>query len=395
MAELDVRSLVESAYNEAEAASGESAEAVSGDVAMGDAGVSEAAPGTAEASSDAGGSEQAQAKADRARDEKGKFATKSKTKEVAQNPASSKTAAVAEGSVGVPPVVDASQLSAPVVAAEVLKAPQGLTPLEREVFAKAPPEIQKALARLDQSARQALMESAPAKKLEAEFRQAVAPHEQMLRESGFNNPMDAVQSAFGTIRQLRSGSPHEVAQTLAGLAHMYGVKRFGPGFVEQFAGVFDAGPQQQQQQAQMDPRTIAAQVRQEVMQDFQNQRQQANQARIAQELQAFEADPANEFFHDLVPLMTAIIQASPPDKRPTVKEAYDRAALADPTIGAIMQKRANQVAAKATTASTQQARLAASSVKSTPSTGASSVKAPKTMREMVEASYDATIGGGR
>ncbi len=394
MAEKDMRELVESAYNEAEASGGESAEAVPGDVAVGDAGLAEAPAGVAEASSDAGGSESAQAKSDRARDEKGKFAPKPKTKEVAKNPAASKSAVVAEGGVGVPPSSDASQLPAPVVAAEQVKAPQGLTPQEREVFSKSPPEIQKALARLDQSARQALMEAAPARKFQQEYAQAIAPHEQMLRDAGFNNPMEAVQSAFGTIRQLRSGSPHEVAQALAGLAHMYGVKRFGPGFVEQFAGVFDAAPQQQQgQQAQMDPRTIAAQVREQVMRDFQSQRQQQHGERIRQDLQAFADNPENEFFADVAPTMTAIIQAAPPGQKVDVKDAYERAIWADPGIRDIMQKRAVAQAAKAATASTQQARNAASSVKSTPSTGASSLRTPKTDRERVEAAYDTVYGG--
>jgi hypothetical protein len=108
MAEADIKSLVESAYNEAEAAGGESAEAVSSDVAVGDAGVAEAQAGTAAASGDAGGGEPAQAKADRSRDEKGKFAPKPKEAQ-ALKPAAPK-APVAEGAVGGPPTADGSQL---------------------------------------------------------------------------------------------------------------------------------------------------------------------------------------------------------------------------------------------------------------------------------------------
>jgi hypothetical protein len=390
--EADIKSLVESAYNEAEASGGESPESVSSVVAVGSADVAEASPGVAETSSDDGGSgESPTTKADRARDEKGKFAPKPKEGQ-ALKPAASKSPAVAEGAVGGPPTTDGSQLSPPVVA-EALKAPQSLTPAEREAFAKAPPEIQKALARIDQTVRLANQEAAPAKRFHQEAQAAFAPYSEMLQRSGFKSPVEAAQNAFHTIQQLQSGGPEQVVAVISSLIQGYGTKRFGAQFIEQLAAGIDGQPQQPgQQPAHIDPRQIAAQVRQEVMNDFQAQQEQRQKAQISKDLESFAADPQNEFFGDVGEVMLGLITATPKGRPIDIAGIYDRACYADPEIRAILQTRAKQVAAKATTASTQQARLAASSVKSTPSTGASSVRKPTTVREMVEAAYDAADG---
>ncbi len=385
MAELDMHSLVTSAYEQAEAneaSNGESAEPVAESLAVGDSGVAETAPGTAETTGDDGGSrESSAAKADRARDEKGKFAPKPKESQ-ALKPAAPKTAAVAEGVAGaLSPTGGDSQLSPP--PAEALKAPQGWKPSAREQWAKLPPEVQAETVRRERETEAALREAAPAKRFHQEFGQAIAPFEGMLRQSGFANPIQAVQAAFQTINQLQTSDPRGRAQVFANLLKSY------PADIETLAGLIDGAPQQAQQPAHIDPRAIAAQVRQEVMNDFQAQRQQQNEARISKDLEAFTADPKNEFFNDVAPVMAALIRSVPQGQKIDINAIYERAIWSDPGIRDIIQKRASQVAGKAATASTQQARIAASSVKSTPSTGASSIRAPKTDKERVEAAWEA------
>jgi hypothetical protein len=388
--EADIKSLVESAYNEAEASGGESSEPVSSVVAVGSADVAETPSGVAEASGDDGGSgESPTTKADRARDEKGKFAPKPKEGQ-ALKPAASKTPAVAEGAVGGPPTTDGSQLSPPV--AESLRAPQGWKASAREQWAKLPPDVQAEAVRRERETERVMQEAAPARRFHQEAQAAFAPYSEMLQRSGFKSPVEAAQNAFHTIQQLQSGGPEQVVAVISSLIQGYGTKRFGAQFIEQLAAGIDGQPQQQQQPAHIDPRQIAAQVRQEMEQDWAQKRQQQTQAQLAQELDAFGADPANEFLQDVAPVMAALIGAVPKNQKVDLKDIYQRAIWADPGIRDIMQKRASQVAAKATTASTQQARLAASSVKSTPSTGASSVRKPTTVREMVEAAYDAADG---
>jgi hypothetical protein len=177
-----------------------------------------------------------------------------------------------------------------------------------------------------------------------------------------------------------------VANLVAQIIHARGIP------VDMLAQAMDGAPQgQAQQQPQhLDPVALRQQIKQELLQDFQGQRQQQSAYQAQQQAQAFMSDPSNEWAEDVRDAMAGLLSSG---QQMTLKEAYDRAIWSDPGIRDILLKRQKHEAAKAAAASTQQARLAASSVKSTPGTGASSAgRAPKTVREAVEAAFEQADG---
>lgn len=385
MGNEDYGSAVRAAFETAGTAGGDdggSAEGAAPPVAVESSPV-EAAPdtGSETASSPDGGGSQKTA-AERARDAAGRFSAKSKTQEVAK-PVVGKPAAESPSAEAPPTAAEGAQL--PEAAAVATKAPQGLTPSEREAFAQASPEIQKALARLDQTSRQALQESAPARQLANAFQETVSPYVGMMRAAGAQNPLQAVGGILQQWAVLQGGNAENKAHLVASIVRQSGIP------IELLAQAIDGGPQGQgQQQPQhFDPVAFRQQVKQELMQDFQGQRQQMAQSQAQQEAQAFMTDPANEWAEDVRDSMAALLSGG---RKMTIQEAYDRAIWSHPEIRDILQKRKAADAAKAATASTQQARIAASSVKSTPSTAASSVRAPRTVKEAVQAAFDQADG---
>lgn len=387
MADTDFRALVEGAYNQADSgeSSGDTGEnsTVDGSISSGETQSLATSGASPEPSTDT--TDATETPSVRARDASGKFAKGKSSGTSSTRPPAQGGQDVAAPANTVPssPALDgvASLEQAPPVA-EVVRAPQSLTPAEREHFATTSPVIQKALARIDQTVRQQMQDAAPAKRFQQEMMQVLGPHEQMFRETN-TPPAQVVQSLLQTVHQLRQGSPAARAEIFANLFRSY------PTDIEALAKHIDAAPAPTQAQ-QMDPRSIAAQVRQEVLQSIQQERQQSTTQRLQQEVEAFAADPKNEFFGDVHEDMTMLLNRNP---KLNLADAYKKAIRMNDEVSGILQKRAAATAGKAATASTQQARIAASSVKSTPSTGASSgPTAPKNHRDMVAAAWDSLEG---
>jgi hypothetical protein len=395
--DIDIGSLVSEAYGEAETTGNDVASAGASAADAGGVGGAEAPPDGVAAGADPGASgsprdgaadSPGEVESKGGRDEKGRFAPK--TKDAAAKAKAPKEVAGAQSSAGVlPPLSSGDSLQAAPPPAEVIRAPASLTPSEREHFAKAPVEVQKAFARLDKEVRQTMQEAAPARKFQEEYQRAViGPYQGMLQRAGLN-PIQATQSAFNTIDQLINGTPESRAQVFHALMQAY------PTSLEVLAAHIERGPQPQQQQQQthqaMDPNAIVSQV----LQAIDQRRGQAASARQEQEIQMFADNPANEFFGDVGHEMLAMLRAAKERRvELSMKDAYDRACRANPEVWEILQKRSKADAAKAATASTQQALRAASSVRSTPSSGASSQgsKRNESIRDVVAGSWDSLEG---
>lgn len=403
MGDTDFRAMVEGAYAEAETGAtdggGASGAAPDAGVEPGGAGVLDEQPGQAAAGQgqDQGDDGSAVAAAQRARDAAGRFAPKGKdapqakaTKPVTPKPGGEASAPASTGG-DTPLATDAASIAPP----PAHKPPQSWTPAEREHFAKAPPEVQAAIARREREAAMAVQEAAPAKRFHQEVSQAFRPYEQFAQSIG-QTPLGLAQQASQVAMQISTAPPHIAAQVLANL-----IRSRRDISLDLINNHLADQPEQPGQPAHIDPIAIAQQAEQRVWSRLQGERQQKMQARFEQEVSAFASDPANEFFsHEehgpaIQSRVLGLIQATshlPPDKQPPLSDLYGEAVWAHPATRAIMQKRADAERAKASVASTQQARTAASSVKSTPSTGASAVQTPKTHREMVAAVYDSLEG---
>jgi hypothetical protein len=236
-----------------------------------------------------------------------------------------------------------------------------------------------------------MQEHAPAKRFQQEVSQAFQPYAQFAQSIG-QTPLALAQQASQVALQISTAPAHIAAKTFADLI------RSRPDVQLELinAHLHGEAEQAQPQQQTLSPEAIIQRAKQEWRQEQQQNEQQKLQAHFEQEVTAFSQDAANEFMlHEehgqaIQSRIAALLRA---DSKLPLKDAYAEAAWAHPATRAIMQKRADAERAKATNASTQQAKLAASSVKSAPSTGASSLRTPKTDRERVEAAYDTVFGG--
>lgn len=316
----------------------------------------------------------------RTRDEVGRFAKgKGDEKKPDQAPAAQK----AQQKPVVPTPVRPTQAGAiappqPVAAAEPIKAPQSWKPAAREHFARLPPEVQAEVMRREKETAIALQESAPARKEVEAWRQAVAPFEAQIRAEG-GEPIQAVHSLLQTAAALRG--PNKVA-VVANL-----IRSFGVPLQELDAALAgEAPPPQGQQPAQFrDPRFDEFLG---TLQQAQTQKRQAQQQRAAADVQAFAKE--NEFFDDVRYEMQAFMTSAAERKvAMTLQEAYNRACWGNDEVRAILQQREAAKAANVQVASTQQARAAASSLKSQPTGGVGGGSKPNSRRAAIEAAAEA------
>lgn len=390
MPDMDFRSMVANAYAEAEGAEtetqgapdnggGEAPETPAVDVDAAPAGGVESIEAAAADNGGDAAAAKETAAAIRARDEKGKFtkaakvaAAKSETKAPASGDAPSSTGEV-------PPIASGDSISQ-------TKPPQSLTPQERDVFARAPPEIQKALLRIDQTAKQALQESAPARRFTQEIGQTFGP---IAQAHGVQIPQllqDFAQASQG----LLSNDQGTKARVFAGLMHRYGLQD-----MDALIGALNnpqAAPPQAQQRP-VDPEEITRRVEQRMEQKY-------VQRQADTELRGFMADKANEFLAGehgnrvLAHMHASIRAAEGMGEELSLKDAYDSAIWGLPQTRAILNSKVAAERAKAAAASTQQARNAAVSVKSAPSTASSSApKASAKHRDIVAAAWETLEGG--
>lgn len=308
--------------------------------------------------------EPVETKADRARAPDGKFA-KAEPKLEAKTPAPA------------PAVETKTPAPAPQAATtESYKAPQSWKPGVREKWAALPPEVQAEVARVDREVRQTMQEAAEHRKLASEFRSTVAPYEGMLRAEGIE-PVKAVASLLQTFAALRTAPPQHKAQMLANMVKNFGVP------IEALDAALVGQPQQQQAQAPYrDPRVdqLMAEI-----ESAKAARGQQLQATVQQEIGQFAE---KEFFEDVREDIADILEMNA--KRGvamTLEEAYNRACRIHPEVSRALSQREAAKQAATATAATQQAKRAASSIKSSPSGGVGK-EAPSSIRDLLESGFD-------
>lgn len=148
------------------------------------------------------------------------------------------------------------------------------------------------------------------------------------------------------------------------------------------------------QEAYADPKVIAAQVRQELTQSFQQQRQERETVKARAAVEEFAANPEHEFFEDVWADMAGLIDsAKARGVEMDMKEAYTRSVWANPEIRAIVQQREQAKSAATSEAATQRASAAGSSVRNHPATAINGAR-PGDLRSDIMASI-AKLNGGR
>ncbi|HAM41749.1 MAG TPA: hypothetical protein DCP69_10565 [Candidatus Omnitrophica bacterium] len=262
-----------------------------------------------------------------------------------------------------------------------IKAPQSWKPLAREKWASIPAEVQAEVARREREVTTTLQEVAKTRKEHAEFAQTVAPYMGMIQAES-STPIQAVANLLQTAAALRTAPPAHKAQLVAQLVKQFGV----PIDALDAALSGQAMPQGQAQQQYRPPEDTAKIVEQVIA-----KRLEAVQAsRAEKELSTF-AD-SHEFFADVREDMADLIEvASRRNVAMTPEQAYTRAIALHPEIGDVLKQRDSAKASATAQATTQRAKAAASSVKSSPAAGGNAAQ-PRGIREQLEAAA-ATLSG--
>lgn len=158
-------------------------------------------------------------------------------------------------------------------------------------------------------------------------------------------------------------------------------------------------PQQPQPAAAPDPRLMQhIQHLTNTVNQQQQERQQATRQQVDQEIGAFASDPANLYFANVKGAMAQIIQASArAGQQISLKDAYERATWADPTIrpllitaqGSVQQQAATQAQRDAAA----RARQASGSLAGSPTPGARQATPKRDIRDELGANWDAAATG--
>jgi hypothetical protein len=288
------------------------------------------------------------------------------------------------------PVVDpkapAAQANATAEVKPKLKAPQSFKPTAREDWDKVPESVQAEIDRRERETARALQEAAPARKFQQDFEASVKPFAAML---GNGDPIAATKQLFQTAHVLHYGPPQQKQQLVESILDGYAVPvdhnlvarlitKHGVN-IDHLAAALQGQSQpaspangQAQQQAAFDPNQLVEQITQRVTQSFAKQRQESATQKAQRELQSFVESGKAEFWDDVKDSFGDVMEmAAKRGIALTPEQAYNRAiqlerANPDSEIGKVLQRREEAQRAKASVASTQRARLAASSPKPQP-----------------------------
>jgi hypothetical protein len=280
-----------------------------------------------------------------------------------------------------PPAPLAAEGEAPPAALEEdhTKAPVGLPPEAREAWKDTPPAVQKALAKREADFANGIKHYAEQAKRADSMDKSLAPYSQFF---AMNGGVGAVlPSLLQTGSMLQMGSPQQKAESIAGLIKQFGVDvRALDNFL-----VGAAPPPGQQQQTEfnqaMDARLAPMQQQLQYYQQRDQQQARSEQQVVADEVSAFSTDPKNEFYNDLRSDMADIMDMSANrGVKLTMQEAYDKAAMLNPTINQILLSRQGQQ-------SVDGKRRAASSIHGGPG-GSGGGQAHDTMRSAIEDAWD-------
>jgi hypothetical protein len=311
-----------------------------------------------------------QERADRVRDEKGRFAKKVET------PAGT------ESVEAQPAKVEEVAVAPPVEAPPPVKPPQSWRATQRELFGTLPPEVQQEVLRRETEITRALQESSEARQAAQWFKETTTPYEQLFRAEGVDAKR-AVQNLLQTSAALQTGAPMTRAQIVANIVRTYLPGRDGLELLDQvLSGQQVTASPQWNQQPQRDPRVDQLLQQVEAAKAQQQQTLQVRAQQAVQEVQELE------FFEDVREDMADILDLSA--RRgiaKTPKQAYDQAVSLHPEVSKVLQQRAAAKAAVTPNGATQRARVAASSVKSTPASAVAG-EAPRNLRDEIAAAFE-------
>lgn len=271
------------------------------------------------------------------------------------------------------------------------KAPVSWRPERRESFASLPREVQEEVTRRETEMSRFVEQTSQARNYATAINNELAPFQAMIRAEG-GNDVTAVRSLLQTAYHLRTANPQAKAQMVAQMILQHGID---PNLLDQSLA---AALQGRQAQPQNDPTMSYVQQQLKPIQDFFGQLQQRQQQveqdlsrQVQTDLATFAADPKNEFYADVSPIMGDILAtATANGMQMSLQDAYTRATLAHPSISTIVMNRQMSQRGAQQTAATRRARNASASLPSggAPSGAADAGTKPANRRSALEAAWE-------
>lgn len=260
-----------------------------------------------------------------------------------------------------------------------LKAPSQWKPQVREKWGQLPREVQEEIIRREGDNLRLVGSVGQKIKFADDVGRHLAPFAERLQGNKVS-PNDFVADVFNTVKGLAHGSQEEKAALVANIVQTYGVDLR---VLDQVLTARISAPPPNQEV--MAARQLAA--RAEAVLRSQRQGIETQVATSATStLDAFGADPKNEFFADVRDLMADLMEAG---RAKTLDEAYSAAVWAHPDTRKILLQREAQQRATTRTQRAAAAREASSSIHGTPlHAGGAALNPNATLRETIEAAID-------
>lgn len=236
------------------------------------------------------------------------------------------------------------------------------TPEARETWAQMRPEHQQEVARRELEISQTLTRTAEVRRFAEDFERVVNPFMGFIAAEN-STPLQAVQHLMQTAAILRIGTPQQKVKAAADIINQYGIDL--EMLDSALAGVAPPpGAQPNDDVVQRAVQQAIAPFATQMQRVQQMQTQQVTQEAEA-ELQAFQANPANEFYADVANDMADLMELA--QRRGVIlslQDAYSRATLAHPSISKVLEGRKRSQGVAQQTAAAQRAKAAAASVSS-------------------------------
>ncbi|AYY96930.1 hypothetical protein EGY19_05350 [Burkholderia multivorans] len=239
------------------------------------------------------------------------------------------------------------------------KAPQSWNAAERAHWDKIPPEVQAVITRREEEAHRGITKLGQDASFGQKLREVINPYLPIIRAEG-GDEAGAVRDLLQTAYVLRTANPQQKLQLFQQLAGQFGVDLSAAA-----QGVPEVNPE------------VAA-LRQELtriqgyLANNEHQQHQQVEVQAQQVIDAFSADPKNEFYDEVRPLMGQLLVSG---QAQTMRDAYDQACWATPSVrSTLMQRQQAEAEAKRAAEAKAKAdakRRAAGSVAGSPGGGVS------------------------
>jgi len=271
-----------------------------------------------------------------------------------------------------------------------LKAPIDWGPKEREDWSKIPRNLQEKIASREQETQQLMQSTADARRTHADFGGLVQQYGSVLSGVAGDTPMQAVESLFSTVANLRMGSPMQKAQVIAGLVSDFGVDISA--LDSTLSGQMpEQGPNSEMEQRleqMLEQRMAPFTQYEQQMQMQQQQKTQHLQTQATNEVKGFVESGKAEFLADVRLDMADMIDLA--NKRGvdlSMQQAYDKACALHPQISQILGQRTRQQQITGGNNSIASKRNAASSITGGRG-GSGGGNATLSLRDTLAAAYD-------